>query len=322
MTRSDRSNDTADSPGTPRRSRRRLLIPLAAVAGVLLAPLPLAAGVVVGSSEPEAELESVLLADEPLGGGEQLAVAVTPEAAASEAGKPTPTSDPEPADPVPPQVIERSESGRPEVAITLDADLSEWTRDKVRAGTLPPQVNWEVLDYLESSGTKSTVFVTGLWAQEYPDAMTRMAGNPLYELANHSWDHDAWTYDCYGLPVMNGDPVEEVTATSSLIAEYTGAWPRYFRFPGLCHDADDVALVASTGAATVDYDLDGSDAFAENPQSVANALAAQASAGSIVVLHLNGVPNAPVTAQILQALVPALEAKGLTPVTMSELMAE
>lgn len=332
--------------------RRRLVAPLVASAALLLAPLPLAAGLAASNLATAAPEDAVATAPDPaneytwrsLGetfesGGESLASPVEP-AAVSE-----PTSElpevPEPAPelpastpteqtpnpltppaPVPAEVIARSETGRPEVAITLDADLSQWTLNKVRQGSLPAQVNVAVLDYLEQSGTPSTVFVTGLWALEYPGAMTRMAENPLYELANHSWGHDAWTPHCYGLPLLTGDPVAEVADTSRLIASYTGEWPNFFRFPGLCHDPAAVAVVASQGARTVDYDLDGSDAFAANPAAVAASLADQARAGSIIVLHLNGAPNAAHTAEILASLVPALGAKGLTPVTMSQLMAQ
>jgi peptidoglycan/xylan/chitin deacetylase (PgdA/CDA1 family) len=322
--------------------RRRLVAPLVTSAALLLAPLPLAAGLAASNLPTAATEDAIAAAPDPaneytwrsLGqtfesGGESLASPADPSAvpaASPELPASTPTAAPPnpltPPAPVPAEVIARSETGRPEVAITLDADLSPWTLNKVRQGSLPAQVNVAVLDYLEQSGTPSTVFVTGLWALEYPGVMTRMAESPLYELANHSWGHDAWTPHCYGLPLLTGDPVAEVADTSRLIASYTGEWPDFFRFPGLCHDPADVAVVASQGARTVDYDLDGSDAFAANPAAVAASLADQARAGSIIVLHLNGAPNAAHTAEILASLVPALEVKGLTPVTISQLMAQ
>lgn len=329
-----------------KHNRRRLVPPLVAAAAMLLAPLPIAAGVVAGGLDQETgatqsgrDIETSStnadtqtwrnLAQPVPNGGESLAVLVDPELAAEPVSEPSVTAQSTPAaslaatpSPIAPEVIKRSESGRPEVAITLDADLSSWTLDKIRQGSMPAQVNATALDYLEQTNTASTVFVTGLWAQEYPEVMSRMAANPLYELANHSWGHDAWTSDCYGLPVLAGDPIANVTDTSRVIAAHTGKWPEFFRFPGLCHDPADVAVVASQGARTVDYDLDGSDAFAANPSAVASSLAAQARAGSIIVLHLNGAPNAAHTTEILTLLVPALEAKGLTPVTMSQLMAQ
>jgi len=46
----------------------------------------------------------------------------------------------------------------------------------------------------------------------------------------------------------------------------------------------------------------------------------QVKPGSILLMHLNGAPNAPVTAAILKVLIPGLKAKGLTPVTLSTLL--
>lgn len=319
----------------PDRRRRRIAIAAATVAAgaVVVAPLPLAVGAVdvgniellqaITSPKDEPAAQSPATAGSPTlspstesGDGAPTPVAppAAPESAAAEPAPPPPGS------PVAPEVINRAETGRPEVAITLDADLSEWTQARVRAGELPPQVNAAALDYLEQTGTPSTVFVTGLWALEYPGAMNRMAQNPLYELASHSWDHGAWTSDCYGLPLAQSDPVANIADTAAVIESYTGTYPTFFRFPGLCHDPADVELVASLGQRTVDYDLNGSDAFAYDANLVASNLLDQIRPGSIVVLHLNGAPNAPMTAQILQQLVPGLADRGLTPVTLEQLM--
>lgn len=329
----------------PDRRRRRVAVAAATVAAgvVVVAPLPFAAGAtnvrdiqllqafLAPSDTPTADTSSDASAGAPFDADaskdattpdESVAVpgpldaTDSPAPASSEPSAPT---TPPPGSPVTPEVITRAETGRPEVAITLDADLSEWTRTRVRNGELPPQVNTAALDYLEQTGTPSTVFVTGLWAQEYPWAMTRMAENPLYELASHSWDHGAWTSDCYGLPLAQGDPVANIAYTAAIIESYTGEYPTFFRFPGLCHDPADVELVASLGQRTVDYDLNGSDAFAYNADLVASNLLDQIQPGSIVVLHLNGAPNAPMTTQILQQLVPGLAERGLEPVTLEQL---
>lgn len=232
---------------------------------------------------------------------------------------PTPSASPSPQ-PVSAVPITSGPGERAEVAITLDADLSEHTLYRIRQGSVPAQVNFAVLDYLEFTGTPSTVFVTGLWALEYPDVMDRMAANPLYELANHSWDHSAWTTDCYGLPTVQGDPAVQVQMTAEVIRQHTGDYPSFFRFPGLCHDQAHVDFVAQLGERTVDFDLSGSDAFAKSPSAVAQSLLSQVRPGSIIVLHLNGAPAAPVTAEVLAELVPGLTAMGLQPVTMTDLM--
>ncbi|TXH43726.1 MAG: polysaccharide deacetylase [Actinobacteria bacterium] len=222
---------------------------------------------------------------------------------------------------MPPEVIKYSaREGNNKVALTFDADLAPDSLRRVQAGTMPAQINTEVLDYLEQTGTPATVFVTGMWAQQYPEGMQRLAGNPLYEIGNHSWDHMSWTPGCYGLPTLPGNGAAEVTDTAEVIKSYTGKYPRFFRFPGLCHDDEDVAIVAANGERVVDTDISGSDAFAKDGYAVASSIASQAQAGSIIVLHLNGAPNAGTTATIVQNLVPALKAQGLQPVTLSQML--
>lgn len=236
-----------------------------------------------------------------------------------------PATDPAPTPPaaVAADVVYNGPRTNNAVAITLDADLSYWTLDQVQRGLYPVQYNSAALDYLETSGTPATVFVTGLWAQEHPDAMARMASTDLFEIANHTWSHEAWTPSCYRLPYIDDPAVqaEQTRQTSELIAAYTGEYPKFFRFPGLCHDPADVALVADQGMLTVDTDVAAGDAFVKDPAQAAYDIASRVQPGSIIVMHLNGAPNAAHTAAILEQLVPQLRARGLEPMTLADLLA-
>lgn len=240
--------------------------------------------------------------------------------AVDEATKPTPT--PTAPQPVPPVAVSNGDRSVGKVALTFDADLSQYTLNRIYNGTMPEQYNVAVVDYLERTGTPATMFVTGLWTERYPLAMQRFAANDIFEIANHSYSHEAWTSNCYKLPYITdvGTKQAQVSQTSAAIAAYTGEQPRYFRFPGLCHNPDDVALVASMGLVPVDTDIAGSDAFAKNPYAVAQSIAAQAQPGSVILLHLNGAPNAPATLQIVEQLLPMLSERGLQPVTLAELL--
>lgn len=224
--------------------------------------------------------------------------------------------------PIPPVVVTNGPRTSNKVALTFDADLSDYTAGRINAGALPEQYNEPIINYLEQTGTPATIFVTGLWAQRYSGAMQRMAGNPLFEFGNHTWSHEAWTANCYKLPFIT-DPAAkraQVNNTNDVIASYTGKAPRFFRNPGLCHSEEDVALVADMHLVPVDRDVTASDAFAKNGYVVAQNLARQVQPGSIIVLHLNGAPNAPTTADIVANLVPMLKQAGLQPVTLSELL--
>lgn len=251
----------------------------------------------------------------------------TPTASpASPAPTPTPSESAAPAapiTPVPAEVITNGPRDVPKVAITFDTAYSAETDALVTSGAIGPQYNAAVLDYLDATSTPATVFVTGLWGEQYPDAMKRLAATSTIELGNHTWSHAGWAGECYGLP-QPGDVENqklEIGRTAMLIAGYTGRAPSLIRFPALCHDPADVALAAEFGEYTVDTDIGLNDTGVTEAAPVAAGILEQVQPGSIILLHLNGPPNTPATVEILNQLVPGLQAKGLTPVTVSELIA-
>lgn len=209
-----------------------------------------------------------------------------------------------------------------EVALTFDADFSPFALRHVNEHRYPEQVNTAVLDYLQQHAIPATIFVTGMWARQYPDALARVAASPQLELANHTWNHDAWTSDCYNLPHIDNDggKHDQIRRTQRLLLESTGVQPRWFRFPGLCHTKNDERIVAAEGLQPVDTDVAVDDAFARDATRAVAAMLTQIKPGSILLLHLNGAPNAPATAQILSQLVPALAQRKLTPVTLTQLL--
>lgn len=242
---------------------------------------------------------------------------------------PTPQATPTPEAPAPvvpsvvPTVITHGPRDRPQVALTFDTSYDSVTASAVAAGALPRQFDPAVLDVLAAYGAPATVFVTGLWAQDHPDAMTRLAADPSMEVGNHSWSHNAWTTDCYGLPYV-GSPEQqraEIEVAATQIAQYTGADPTLFRFPGMCASPEGAALAAELGEQPVGTDIVYNDAFVSDPQAGAAAILSQVQPGSIIGLHLNGAPNAPATDAMVDALIPELQARGLELVTVSTLLA-
>jgi peptidoglycan/xylan/chitin deacetylase (PgdA/CDA1 family) len=225
--------------------------------------------------------------------------------------------------PVAPEVIANGPRDVPRVALTFDTAYSAETAALVGAGAIGPQYNAAVLDYLDATKTPATVFVTGLWGEQYPEAMKRLAATDTIEIGNHTWSHAGWAGDCYGLP-SPGDFANqklEIGRTAMMIAAYTGSAPNLIRFPALCHDAADVALAAEFGEYTVDSDIDLNDTGVGDTAPVVAGILERVQPGSIILLHLNGAPNTPATLEILSQLVPGLQEKGLAPVTVSELIA-
>src|SRR3954451_12188949 len=95
---------------------------------------------------------------------------------------PTPTPPPTPTPtPVPPPRVTRAageivrgNTARQEMALTFDCGASGAPRPAI-------------LDALRAAGVRSTFFITGKWAELYPD-LTRLIASE-HEIANHSYSH-------------------------------------------------------------------------------------------------------------------------------------
>jgi len=206
----------------------------------------------------------------------------------------------------------------PRIALTFDADL---TAEDLRAGRLQRSFyDRDVVRTLRLTDTPATLFVTGLWAREYPNAVRRFAKGRLFEVASHTYTHRAWARDCYGLPRVRGYSPKrrEVSRTSRLLRQLTGERPFWFRFPGLCHDPRDLRIVARRGEQAVDGIASG-DAHQQDPDVVVSTVLREARPGAIFVFHMHGGPAAPATAEALPRIIRELNRRGYRLVTLSEL---
>lgn len=219
-----------------------------------------------------------------------------------------------------PPVIAHGPRERSRVALTFDADLTDAMADNLRLGRVRSYANEAVIDLLERRQVPATFFVTGQWAQQYPRLVRRLAANPRFELANHSYEHAAFTGDCYGLPrVPTSLMAQDVTKAFTVLIPYGGRQTRYFRFPGLCHDAAALTALTPLGVTVVDGDVISGDPFATAAEPIVRAVLSQVRPGSIVILHVTEA-NARYTDEALPAILAGLAARGLEPVTLSELM--
>jgi len=177
-----------------------------------------------------------------------------------------------------------------DVALTFDADMTQVMLSKVRSGLHSIGYDPEIVRELRASRTQATIFMTGP--------------------------------PCYGLPLVRSetDKRREVADTTNVLTGLIGGAPHYFRFPGGCHTAADVRLVASLGETPVQWDVVSGDPGQPNPAVVSRNVLQGARPGSIIVMHLVGAPNAPATAAALRTILPGLHQRGLHPVKLDELL--
>ncbi|MFE6332382.1 polysaccharide deacetylase family protein [Streptomyces sp. NPDC057798] len=205
------------------------------------------------------------------------------------------------------------------VALTFDADMTADQGPRAAAGERFD--NPGLIEALRELKVPATVFMTGRWAEEYPRQARDIGRDPLFEVANHSYSHYAFTGDCYGLPTvpearMRAD-VERAYAAFRR-AGVPDARP-YFRFPGGCYDRRALRALTPAGVTAVQWDVVSGDAFATDADAVARQVLEGVRPGSVVVMHCTR-SAAPTTERAVRTLVPELRRQGFRFVRVSELI--
>ncbi|WP_210584265.1 polysaccharide deacetylase family protein [Streptomyces sp. GESEQ-35] len=205
------------------------------------------------------------------------------------------------------------------VALTFDADMTADQGPRAAAGEHFD--NPQLIAALRALKVPATVFMTGRWAEEYPVQARTIGRDPLFEIANHSYSHYAFTADCYGLPTVPEDRMRADVERAFAAFHRAGvrAPMPYFRFPGGCYDGRALKALSATGVTAVQWDVVGGDAFATDADAVAQQVLDGVRPGSVVVLHCTR-SAAPATERALHTIVPELRRKGFRFVKVSELI--
>jgi len=237
--------------------------------------------------------------------------------------EPSPSPATIPADYLLHGVAVHGSRARPWVALTFDADMTESMLARLRSGQVASWYDPRIVEELSAAHAPATFFLTGLWAQTYPDVVRALAADTANELENHSFDHAAWAAPCYGLPTVSGSAAKEaeVLDAAEVITTEAATGPVYFRFPGGCHEEEDVQLVRSLGEMPVAWDVISGDSFNPDAAKVEATVLSQVQPGSIVVMHLMGAPNAPATADALKGILATLADRGYEFVTVRRMLA-
>ncbi|GAA2328636.1 polysaccharide deacetylase family protein [Streptomyces kunmingensis] len=205
------------------------------------------------------------------------------------------------------------------VALTFDADMT--AGQGARAASGEHFDNPRLIAALRALRVPATVFMTGRWAEQYPVQARDIGGDPLFEVANHSYSHYAFTGDCYGLPSVPGGRMraDVERAFAAFRRARVGHVVPYFRFPGGCYDRRALRALTPAGVTVVQWDVVSGDAFATDADAVTRQVLDGVRPGSVVVMHCTR-SAAPTTERVVRAVVPALRAKGFRFVRVSELV--
>lgn len=165
------------------------------------------------------------------------------------------------------------------VALTFDADMTADQGPRAAAGEQFD--NPGLIAALRGLKVPSTVFMTGRWAEQYPDQARSIGRDPLFEVANHSYSHHAFTGDCYGLPTVPPERMRSDVERAYASFRKVGVpdpMP-YFRFPGGCYDDRALKALVPAGVTAVQWDVVGGDAFATDSRRGGTGGAGRGAAG-------------------------------------------
>jgi len=206
------------------------------------------------------------------------------------------------------------------IALTFDADMTSSMLIKLDTGKEKSLYNKEIINILEREKVPATIFITGLWAEKYPEAVKEIASSSLFEIGNHSYSHQGFTSQCYNLGALKEkDKTAEITKAQDVLEKFSGKKPNLFRFPGGCANKSDEKIVNSLGLKVIGWTLASGDAFNSNTKAIIDNVLHNAKDGSIIVFHLSGGRYAPKTADVIKTIIPKLKKQGYEFVTVSDL---
>ncbi|MBI3397331.1 polysaccharide deacetylase family protein [Candidatus Woesebacteria bacterium] len=217
------------------------------------------------------------------------------------------------------QVVYHGKRDKKQVALTFDADMTYGMEKKLKSGVVKSYYNRKVIDILEKEKVPATLFIAGLWAQNYPDITRNISQNPLFEIGNHSYSHPSFTAKCFNLPIVKNRE-EEFGASQEILTKVTGKTPELFRFPGGCFNNSDLSLAGKYRLVVVGWDVDSGDAFNKNKDHIVRNIERQTQNGSIIVMHMHNGGNAPETANALPEIINFLKGQGYEFIKAGELI--
>ncbi|MBI5823150.1 MAG: polysaccharide deacetylase family protein [Chloroflexi bacterium] len=227
-----------------------------------------------------------------------------PTATATTQPTPTPTFSPLPTSTPPAVLITSGDWVEPYIALTFDL---------CQDPDYPAGYDAAIVDVLTRYAVPATFFMGGDWMRTHPEETKALASNPTFELGNHSWSHP--NFETLSPEAMS----QEIEMTEDALFQLTGKHSRLFRLPSGTYNDLSLQVIAEHGLYTIQWDsVSGDPDPAFDAATILAEVQRTARKGSIVIMHANG--RGWHTAEALPSIIEYLQNKGLTLVTVSQLI--
>lgn len=176
----------------------------------------------------------------------------------------------------------------------------------------PGVLTQQTVDLLRERGMTATFFLVGKLLDEPRFAKIPALDARLGALGNHTWDHVSM------LGATQAELEAQVAVTRRAISRVSGERVALFRPPLGQHDVRLDAYVRSLGMLTVLWSLESGDSQGASADRIYRTIRDSLSAGDIILLH----EGRGTTQNALPRILDLIEARGLTTVTVPELLAQ
>jgi peptidoglycan/xylan/chitin deacetylase (PgdA/CDA1 family) len=177
-----------------------------------------------------------------------------------------------------------------------------------------------LIGFLRRRDVPATLFLNSRWIDANPGAFRRLAGEPLFEIANHGTRHlplSVTGRSAYGIGGTRnaGQVYDEIAGNQAKLTRLLGVAPRFFR-AGTAY-SDDVAarIVTAMGDRLVTFSVNGDGGATFSPWEVRSTVTG-APGGSVVICHMNHPESG--TALGIASAIPHLLASGYHFVRLSD----
>ncbi len=201
------------------------------------------------------------------------------------------------------------------VASYPDIDITGLKGKKLVALTFddgPSQYTGQLLDALKKHNAKATFFVVGSRiGSDSSNALLKRMENEGHVVGNHSQNHKNLKY------LSSSGVSNEMYAAAERIKAAIGHYPIVMRCPGGNYNATVQSYAKSISVPIIQWNMDTIDWRDRNKTTILNRAKSGIKDGSIVLMH----DLYPTTVNAAVELIPYLQQKGYTLVTVPELLA-
>jgi len=177
-----------------------------------------------------------------------------------------------------------------------------------------------ILDYLKQQGIPATFGVTGLWAEQNPDLIRRMAAQGE-QIVDHTYDHQSFTgLSTRTLPLSSAQIATELTRADAILQRLTGSASRpYYRPPYGDESPDTLKAVAAAGYnVDVRWTLDSLGWDGLSATQIEERVRGNVAPGAIILMHVGAASQ---DAVALPRVATDLQSHGYHFVTVAGLLA-